>query len=94
MATPARTTPTETSLTTLHTRDTLEAYQHDGQLSYHGEGDTVDPSHGVLWILHGALRERKLIDATEHQIHRRSPAAPAVSPAMGSTVGQHPRGLS
>lgn len=74
-------TPPETSLTSLHTGDPVEVHHRNGQLIYHGEVETVDPSQRVLWILHGALKERKLIDASEHRIRRCPCTGRAVSPS-------------
>lgn len=42
----------------------MEVYHRDEQLVYHGEVETVDATQGMLWILHGALKERKPIDAS------------------------------
>jgi hypothetical protein len=85
MSRSTKTTSAEIDLRSLRPGDTVDVHQLDGRWTYHGEIDTVDCSHKVLWILHGALRERKLLAASEHQIRSCScaaPAAPVVSPPM------------
>ena len=86
-----KTTPPQTDLTSLRTGDVVEVYQRHGRLCYYGEIDTVDPTHGVLWLLHGALKERKLIEASEYQIYRRPPTAPEMSSPAGSADPPPPR---
>jgi hypothetical protein len=78
---PTGMTPPEIILTSLHTGDVVEVHHRNGQLIYHGEVETVDLSQRVLWILHGALKERKLIDASEYQVRPCPPAGHAVSPS-------------
>lgn len=79
-----------TELTSLRTGDIVEATPLGGRLTYHGEVDTVVPAHGVLWILHGALKERKLLDASEYQIHRCPSGASAEPSPVDTPARQDP----
>ena len=57
-----------TDVVSLCLGDFVEVHLKDGQLIYCGEVDVVDFQHGFLWIRHGALKERKLLDASEYEI--------------------------
>ncbi len=66
-------------LTRLRAGDVVEVHRPDGPRIYRGEVETIEVSQGVLWILHGALRERKLLLACEYHIYRCPPEHPTVS---------------
>lgn len=57
-----------TDVVSLCLGDFVQARLKDGQLIYYGEVESVDFRHGFLWIRHSALKERKLLDASEYEI--------------------------
>jgi len=69
----------------LRSGDIVDVHQLDGRWTYHGEIDTVDPSRRGLWILHGALKERKLLEASEYQFCRCLSGQPAM-PCPSATI--------
>jgi len=57
-------------MTDLRVGDMVQAQPLDGSQAYRGEIDAVLSKMGLLWIRHGALGERKLLDASEYRICR------------------------
>lgn len=57
-----------TDVVSLCLGDFVQARLQGGQTIYYGEVESVDFRHGFLWIRHGALKERKLLDASEYEI--------------------------
>ncbi|MHC5560820.1 hypothetical protein [Kocuria sp. U4B] len=85
MPTPAQGTTPQTDLADLRAGDAVEAHQLHGPRIYRGEVETTAPAQGILWIRHGALQERKLLDAAEYHISRQSSSTPPTEPLAGQT---------
>jgi hypothetical protein len=66
MPTPTQVATSSISLECLRTGDAVIAHQLNGSLIYRGEIDLVVPHAKLLWIKHGTLKERKLLDASEY----------------------------
>lgn len=50
---------------------------------YEGEVEIVVPQHGILWMRHGALHERRLINTDEYDIFTRHALSSAVPQPTG-----------
>ncbi len=70
-----------TALDHLRIGDLVEARQLRGSSLYRGEVDIVVPEQGILWILHGSLKERILLDASEYELSQCFPPRAARSRA-------------
>lgn len=57
-----------TDVVSLCLGDFVQARLQDGRTIYDGEVESVDFQHGFLWIRHGALKERKLLDVSEYEM--------------------------
>lgn len=66
-----------TTLDHLRIGDLVEARQLRGSSVYRGEVDIVVPEQGLLWILHGSLRTRILLEASEYELSQCFPSRAA-----------------
>lgn len=70
MSIPSDEAPLATSVADLRAGDMVQAQHLHGPQTYRGEVDAVLPEMGLLWIRHGALQTRKLLEASEYRICR------------------------
>ncbi len=63
-----RDTTLDADLTTVDPGDRVEARELHSSTSITGDVELVVPQQGILWIRHGALRERKLLDVGTYQV--------------------------